>query len=138
MPWTMSDYPPSWKNLAQLERKKAIDIGNAMLKDGYDEHDVIPIATQQAEKWYQDATESELEQLKHKHITQHEKDNSAQPQLNDHNVHVYFEDEKWKVKTSGAKQATATYNTKKQAVERAQKIAENRHTHVITHKKNSQ
>lgn len=21
MPWTMSDYPPSWKNLAQLERK---------------------------------------------------------------------------------------------------------------------
>ena len=49
MPWTMSDYPPSWKNLAQLERKKAIDIGNAMLKDGYDEHDVIPIATQQAE-----------------------------------------------------------------------------------------
>ena len=81
-----------------------------MLKDGYDEHDVIPIA-QQAEKWYQDATESELEQLKYKHITQHEKDNSAQPQLNDHNVHVYF-DEKWKVKTSGAKQATATYNTK--------------------------
>lgn len=32
MPWTMSDYPSSWKNLEKLERKKAIDIGNAMLK----------------------------------------------------------------------------------------------------------
>lgn len=35
---------------------KAIDIGNAMLKDGYKEGDVVPIATQQAEKWYKDAS----------------------------------------------------------------------------------
>ena len=26
MPWTMSDYPPSWKNLAQLERKKRLTL----------------------------------------------------------------------------------------------------------------
>lgn len=50
MPWTMEDYPQSWKNFEELERKKAIDIGNAMLKDGYKESDVIPIATNQAEK----------------------------------------------------------------------------------------
>ena len=31
MPWTMKDYPQSWKNFAELERKKAIDIGNACL-----------------------------------------------------------------------------------------------------------
>lgn len=37
MPWTMEDYPQSWKNFEELERKKAIDIGNAMLKDGYKE-----------------------------------------------------------------------------------------------------
>ena len=49
MPLTMDDYPQSWKNFDELERKKAIDIGNAMLKDGYKERDVIPIATQQAE-----------------------------------------------------------------------------------------
>ena len=48
MPWTMNDYPNTWKNFDELERKKAIDIGNAMLKDGYKEGDVIPIATQQA------------------------------------------------------------------------------------------
>lgn len=46
MPWTMEDYPQSLKNLDKLERKKAIDIANAMLKDGYKESDVIPIATQ--------------------------------------------------------------------------------------------
>ena len=45
MPWTMDDYPQSWKNFDELERKKAIDIGNSMLKGGYKEGDVIPIAT---------------------------------------------------------------------------------------------
>lgn len=35
-----------------------------MLKDGYKESDVIPIATQQAEKWYKQASEEELEELK--------------------------------------------------------------------------
>ena len=97
MPWTMNDYPNTWKNFDELERKKAIDIGNAMLKDGYKEGDVIPIATQ-AKDWYKDATKDELDELKHKHITQHQKDQSANPKLNDENVHVYFEDDEWKVK----------------------------------------
>ena len=50
MPWTMNDYPQTWKHLDELERKKAIDIANAMLKDGYKEGDAIPIATKQAER----------------------------------------------------------------------------------------
>ena len=79
MPWTMNDYPQTWKHLDELERKKAIDIANAMLKDGYKEGDAIPIATKQAEKWYKDASKEELEELKHKHITQHKKDPSARP-----------------------------------------------------------
>ena len=33
-------------------------------KDGYKESDVIPIATNQAEKWYQHASKEELETLK--------------------------------------------------------------------------
>lgn len=44
-----------------------------MLKDGYKEGDAIPIATKQAEEWYKDASKEELEELKHKHITQHQK-----------------------------------------------------------------
>ena len=136
MPWTMKDYPQSWKNFAELERKKSIDIGNAMLKDGYKESDVIPIATQQAEKWYQDASKDDLEELKNKHITQHQKDPSANPKLNDENVHVYFEDEEWKVKTTDAKQASDTFGTKAEAIKRAKEIADNKGTKVVEHNKN--
>lgn len=135
MPWTMDDYPQTWKNLDELERKKAIDIANAMLKDGYKEGDAIPIATKQAENWYKDASEEELEELKHKHITQHQKDSSARPELNDEDVHVYYEDDEWKVKTKDAKQASDTFSTKEEAKQRAKEIANNRGTHVIEHKK---
>ncbi len=34
MPWNMNDYPTSMKNLA-ADSEKAIDIGNALLADGY-------------------------------------------------------------------------------------------------------
>lgn len=135
MPWTMDDYPQSWKNFDELERKKAIDIGNAMLKDGYKESDVIPIATKQAEDWYKDASQDELKELKNKKITQHQKDSSANPELNDNNIHVYYEDDEWKVKTENAKQASDTFKYKKDAVDRANEIAENRDTKVIEHKK---
>ncbi|WP_270234390.1 DUF2188 domain-containing protein [Staphylococcus warneri] len=135
MPWTMEDYPQSLKNLDELERKKAIDIANAMLKDGYKESDVIPIATQQAEKWYKQASEDELEELKNKHITQHQQDKSAQPELNKKPVHVYFENDEWKVKTEDAKQASDTFTYKKDAVKRAQYIADNKDTKVVEHQK---
>ncbi len=49
MPWNMNDYPSSLKNLDKPVRKKAIDIANAMLDEGYDEGKAIPIATKQAE-----------------------------------------------------------------------------------------
>lgn len=35
MPWNVRDYPASMKNLDPLVRKKAIDIANALLADGY-------------------------------------------------------------------------------------------------------
>ena len=135
MPWTMNDYPQTWKHLDELERKKAIDIANAMLKDGYKEGDAIPIATKQAEEWYKDASKEELEELKHKHITQHQKDPSARPELNDEDVHVYYEDQLWKVKSTEARRASDTFDTKSEAVNRAQHIAENKGTKVIEHRK---
>lgn len=59
MPWNMKDYPASMKNLDPLVRKKAIDIANALLDDGYPDDRAIPIATSQAEKWYDDASAEE-------------------------------------------------------------------------------
>ncbi|WP_414054276.1 DUF2188 domain-containing protein [Macrococcus equi] len=133
--WTMDDYPNSWKNFDELERKKAIDIGNAMLKQGYQESDLIPIATKQAQDWYKDATDDELENLKHKKITLHKKDDSVNTDLIDNDVEVYFEDDVWKVKTKNAKRATGTFDTKEEAVARAKEIADNRDSKVIEHNK---
>ena len=59
MPWNMKDYPASMKNLDPLVRKKAIDIANALLNDGYTDDRAIPIATSQAEKWLENASEEE-------------------------------------------------------------------------------
>ncbi len=51
MPWNMKDYPPAMKNLEELTRKKAIDIGNALLAEGYPDDRAIPIAIKQAKEW---------------------------------------------------------------------------------------
>lgn len=130
MPWTLDDYPNSWKNLEPLERKKAIDIGNAMIDDGYDDNTAIPIATKEAERWYQHATKEELDELKQKDVTKHQKDKDANPSLNDHDVEVYQEDGKWKVRTYGAKRAADDYDSKEEAIKRAEHIAHNRGTKV--------
>lgn len=132
--WTMDDYPDTWKNFEQLERKKAIDIANAMLKEGYEELDLIPIATAQAKKWYQSASKDELNELKNKKITLHKDDGTSNPELMDNDVEVYF-DETWKVKTKGAKRASDSFSTKSEAIKRAHEIADNKGTKVITHNK---
>lgn len=51
MPWTKQNYPDSMKNLMAPVRNKAIDIANALLRDGREEGSAIAIATAQAEKW---------------------------------------------------------------------------------------
>lgn len=48
MPWNMKDFPASMKNLDKLTRKKAIDIANALLDEGYPDSRAIPIAIDQA------------------------------------------------------------------------------------------
>src|SRR5690606_34685180 len=37
MPWTKRDYPASMQNLPTATRNKAIEIANALLRDGYEE-----------------------------------------------------------------------------------------------------
>lgn len=60
MPWNMNDYPSSLKNVSYSVRKKTIDIANALVDEGYDEGRAIPIATKQAESWYENRTEEEI------------------------------------------------------------------------------
>lgn len=68
MPWNMKDYPASMKNLDPLVRKKAIDIANALLNDGYTDDRAIPIATSQAEKWLENASEEEKKEFRKEKI----------------------------------------------------------------------
>ena len=76
MPWTLDDYPNTWKNMDELERKKAMILPMRCWKMGYEEGRAIPIATEQAENWYKDATKRTG--LKHKDITKHQKDKVMQ------------------------------------------------------------
>lgn len=136
MAYSMNDYPDSLKNLDRLERRKAIDIINAMLEEGYDENRAIPIGTEQAQEWYKDASEEDLKKLENKDLKDHDDDNSRGPDLIDNDVEVYFEDDEWKVKTVGAKQASDTYDKKNEAEKRAKEIADKRGTNVKVHNKN--
>lgn len=137
MAYTMNDYPDSLKNLERLERRKAIDIINAMLEDGYDENRAIPIGTEQAQEWYKNASDDDLKKLENKDLQKHDDDDDSRgPELIDNDVEVYFEEDEWKVKTVGAKQASATYDKKTDAEKRAKEIADNRGTNVKVHNKN--
>ncbi|STO08024.1 MULTISPECIES: hypothetical protein, partial [Exiguobacterium] len=63
MPWNMKDYPESLKNFDPLVKKKAIDIANALLAQGYSPKKAIPIATEQAKKWHADASREEKQEF---------------------------------------------------------------------------
>lgn len=48
MPWNKNNYPPSFKNLEPAVKEKAIEIANALLRDGYEESRAISIAMSKA------------------------------------------------------------------------------------------
>jgi uncharacterized protein YdaT len=51
MPWGENYYPRSMQNLPEEVRLKAIEIANALLKEGYDEGRAIRIAIAKAREW---------------------------------------------------------------------------------------
>lgn len=140
MPWNMQDYPDSLKNFDEVERKKIIDIMNAMQGAGYKEEDLIPIAIQQGKEWYQNASDKEISEVKHaanpKKSDKHDTE-SANPELMDEDVQVKFdhENEHWQVITVKAARATETFDLKEDAVKRAKEIAGNKGTKVIAYTK---
>ena len=121
MPWNMKDYPASMKNLDPLVRKKA-----------------IAIATSQAEKWLENASEEEKKEFRKEKNPQkddpHTKNKNAKKLLTA-NVQVKFEEDKWIVLSEGAKRASDHFNIKEDAIARAKEIAENKKTGVEVFKK---
>lgn len=53
MPWNKKNYPDSMKNLSPKIRNKAIEIGNAIMRDGNmeDEGRIIATSISKAKEW---------------------------------------------------------------------------------------
>lgn len=137
MPWDMKDYPDSMKNMDSILRKKAIAIANALEAQGYDDDRSIPIAHAQAQEWFDNASDEEIEVFKEEEFPskEDEHDRSGNVALLDNDVKVFYEEELWKVQTVGAKRADQTFEYKKDAIQRADEIAGNRESKVIIYKK---
>ncbi|CDQ20487.1 Uncharacterized protein YdaT [Halobacillus karajensis] len=141
MPWDTNDYPSSLKNLETPVRKKAIDIANAMVDEGYEEDRAIPIATEQAKEWYENADQSEIkrvQQMSDQSLkSRDEKDNRSEsrPELMDKGQHVVAHKNGWAVQTEEAKQPSEVLENKQDAIERAKEIAQNKGTQAVIHKK---
>ena len=138
MPWNMQDYPDSLKNFEPLWRKKIIDIANALEESGYEDDRAIPIAINEGKDWYNNASQSERDAFEKEANPQKDDDHdtsSANPDLLDNDVEVFYEDEQWKVKTVDAERASDTFDKKSNAIERAKEIAENRDANVISYTK---
>ncbi|MEH7809834.1 hypothetical protein V7422_18195, partial [Bacillus safensis] len=84
MPWTMNDYPASFQSLDNVIRKKALEIANKMIQEGYEENRAFPIAISQAKEWKKNATEKEVENFSsHGSVKPSENSSSARPELMD-------------------------------------------------------
>ncbi|KXJ39085.1 DUF2188 domain-containing protein [Bacillus spizizenii] len=136
MPWSMKDYPASLKNLEKPVQKKAIEIANAMIDEGYEDGRAIPIATSKAKEWAENAPKDEIDDfLKHDDETERDEDSSSGngPELMDKAEHVIMHKNGWAVKAEGAKRVSEIKDTKKDAIERAKEIAAHKGTEVIVH-----
>ena len=51
MPWTRERYPAAMHHLGEEVRAKAIEIANALLREGHDEGRAIRIAIARAKQW---------------------------------------------------------------------------------------
>jgi len=139
MVWTLEDYPSSMKKLNSITRKKAIDIANAMIDEGYKEGDAIPISIEQARKWRGNASEEDIEQFRsYGKVTTRSKEGQkydSNPERMEEAEVVRPHDEGWAVESEGAQKPSNVFDTKDEAVKRAKEIAENKGTSVTVYKR---
>ncbi|MBD1918014.1 MULTISPECIES: DUF2188 domain-containing protein [Cyanophyceae] len=132
MPWTYNDYPTSMKNLTAEVRRKAIDIANALLEDGYGDGRAIAIATAQSEKWAK---------RRHKQIAKKNTGTTGQAIAADddkgdgESIHVFADPEEsgW-IATQGQKRV-AQGSTKAEVVDKAREQAKAQKTELCIHDK---
>ncbi|MBM0064457.1 DUF2188 domain-containing protein [Alkalicoccobacillus gibsonii] len=137
MPWTLNDYPDSLKNLNKATRKKAIEIANSMIDDGYKEGDALPIATKQAKEWHSNSSEKEIQSFLDNGQVKpsNDRSSSSRPELNEKPQFVTpHPDGGWAVQSEDADRPSDVMETKAEAVKRGKEIAKNKGTQLIIHK----
>lgn len=135
MPWTLNDYPNSFKNLDKITRKKAIDIANALVEEGYQEGRAIPIAIEQAKKWYDNSSQKEREEYLGKgKVTEHDHKYPSNPELLDENEMVIKHEEGWAVQSRKAKKAAKVFDQKSEAIKYGEKVARNKQSKLEVYK----
>ena len=109
-----------------------------MIDEGYKEGQAIPIATEQAKEWYENASEKEINQviqMSDEDLRESDSDrSSSNPKLLEKAEYVIPHKDGWAVKAQGAKQPSDVFSKKDEAIERAKEIAENKQTSVVIHK----
>ncbi|WP_421381080.1 DUF2188 domain-containing protein [Bacillus salacetis] len=110
MPWSKNDYPASWKNLSSDVRNKAIEIGNALLREDYDEGRAIAIATDRAEKYVDGDSEDKPE------------------------FHIRSNDDGWELKKEGSEKAIYTEDTKEDLLDKAKSYVNDHDGILVIHK----
>ena len=136
MPWNMNDYPNSLNNLNKATKKKAIDIANALINEGYSDGRAIPIATEQAKKWYDNASEKQREDyMQNEDPTKRKSTNHSRPELLDlQEMVVPYNRNQWAVQSKDAKKPTKLFDDKEDAINYGKKIAKNKMTGLIIQK----
>ncbi|PSL40862.1 uncharacterized protein YdaT [Salsuginibacillus halophilus] len=139
MPWDQHNYPSAFKNLETAVRKKAIDIANAMLDEGYEEDEAIPIAIEQGKEWYRNADQQEVSNVKQMTSndlqTRDRKSHSSRPELMEKGEHVLPHEDGWAVQAQGAEKPAEVYEDKSEAIKRAREIAYKKETHLVVHQR---
>ena len=112
MPWIQKNYPDSMKNLDPTVRNKAIEIANALMREGkmHDEGNVIATGISKAKDW---ATHEGMDVAKTP--TDHK----------DHGTDQYVIPHKkgWALKTERSNKPYKVYATKEEAIEKGEEMA---------------
>lgn len=138
MPWSMNDYPNSLKHFNKATKKKAIDIANALIDEGYSEDRAIPIATEQAKKWYDHATEKErTDYVQNEDPTIRTSNHHSRPALLDkQELVVPYHDNQWAVQSDDTKKPAKIFSVKKDAIDYGKSVAKNKQTGLTIQKRN--
>ncbi|HSH50832.1 MAG TPA: DUF2188 domain-containing protein [Bacteroidales bacterium] len=119
MPYSKDNYPNTMKNLNEEVRKKAIEILNAHLYENkMNESFAIPTAISRARDWANNQG---------KNISKTKADQKEHGK----DLYVLPKDDQWSVKYEEADKSSFIFDTKDEAVEKAKKLAKDKHSKLI-------